>query len=85
LDNFNIRTNSIWQIKVSKKIYRLQYFKSDCQVEEVANEENETILELRNQRGTKIEERHINENKNMLEIAQAQELLVNTFYETKLK
>jgi hypothetical protein len=44
-------------------------------------------LELRNQRGTKIEERHNNKNKNknMLEIAQAQELLVNTFYEKKLK
>lgn len=42
-------------------------------------------MELRNQKGTKIEERHKNQNKNMLEIAQAQELLVNTFYETKLK
>jgi hypothetical protein len=45
-----------------KKMHRLQYFKINCQVEEVANEENETILELRNQRGTTIEERHINEN-----------------------
>jgi hypothetical protein len=43
------------------------------------------FLELRNQRGTKIEERHKNQNQNMLEIAQAQGLLVNTFYETKLK
>jgi hypothetical protein len=43
------------------------------------------FLEWRNQRGTKIEERHRNKNKTMLEIAQAQELLVNTFYETKLK
>jgi hypothetical protein len=27
----------------------------------------------------------MNQNKKMLEIAQAQELLINTFYETKLK
>jgi hypothetical protein len=27
-----------------KKMHRLQYFKSDCQVEEVADEENETIF-----------------------------------------
>jgi hypothetical protein len=34
-----------------KKMHRLQYFKINCQVEEVANEENETIFGIEKSKG----------------------------------
>jgi hypothetical protein len=34
-----------------KIMHRLQYFKSDCQAEEIADEENETIFEIDKSKG----------------------------------
>jgi len=50
LDNFNIRTIPYGKSRY-KKMHRLQYFKSDFQVKEVADEKNETIFGIEKSKG----------------------------------